>query len=40
VLKGEAMGTMDLLVPAAGCVLLTLACLLYLGRQIGRAAVR
>lgn len=40
VLKGEAIGVMDLAVPALGCVLLATLCLAYLARQFAKAAVR
>jgi sodium transport system permease protein len=40
VLKGEAMGAMDLAIPALGCVLLAALCLAYLSRQFAKAAVR
>jgi sodium transport system permease protein len=40
VLKGEAIGWPDMLVPALGCVLLAALCLAYVTRQFARAAVR
>jgi sodium transport system permease protein len=40
VLKGEAIAPLDLLVPAAGCVLLAALCLAYVARHFRKAAVR
>lgn len=40
VLKGEAMGAADLLLPAAICLLLTAACLVYVARALHKAAIR
>ncbi|WP_088287039.1 ABC transporter permease [Ideonella sp. A 288] len=40
VLKGEAIGTMDLLVPLGAAALLTLVCVAYVARQLRTAALR
>ncbi|MEK8031032.1 ABC transporter permease subunit [Ideonella sp. DXS29W] len=40
VLKGEPMGAMDLVLPAAACGVLAFVCLLYVSRQFSKAAVR
>jgi len=40
VLKGEAIGTLDFVIPALVSLVLTLLCLVYVARQFSAAAAR